>query len=73
MNGYCGQILRVDLTSKQITTEPLDPEIAQKFVGGRGLGTYYMSEEVDPKVDPFSPDNKFILATGPITGSPAPT
>ncbi|MCP4376981.1 MAG: aldehyde ferredoxin oxidoreductase family protein [bacterium] len=73
MNGYCGQILRVDLTSKQITTEPLDPEIAQKFIGGRGLGTYYMSEEVDPKVDPFSPDNKFILATGPITGSPAPT
>ncbi|MBL7221340.1 MAG: aldehyde ferredoxin oxidoreductase family protein [Phycisphaerae bacterium] len=73
MNGYCGQILRIDLTAKQISTEPLDPEIAKKFIGGRGLGTYYMYKEVDPKVDALSPDNKFILATGPITGSPAPT
>jgi len=73
MNGYCGRILRINLTTKQISTEPLDPETAKKFIGGRGLGTYYMYKEVDPKVDAFSPDNKFILATGPITGSPAPT
>jgi aldehyde:ferredoxin oxidoreductase len=32
-----------------------------------------MYNEVDPKVDALSPDNKFIIATGPITGSPAPT
>ncbi|MBT3201067.1 MAG: aldehyde ferredoxin oxidoreductase family protein [Phycisphaerales bacterium] len=73
MNGYCGQILRVNLTSKEITTEPLDPEIAKKFIGGRGLGTYFMSKEVDPTVDALSPENKFIVATGPLTGSPAPT
>ena len=73
MNGYCGLILRINLTTKQISTEPLDPEIAKQFIGGRGLGTYYMYKEVDPKVDALSPDNKFIIATGPVTGSPAPT
>jgi len=73
MNGYCGQILRINLTDKQITTEPLDLDAAKKFIGGRGLGTYYMYKEVDPAVDALSPDNKFILATGPLTGSPAPT
>ncbi len=73
MNGYCGQILRINLTTKQITTEPLDLDAAKKFIGGRGLGTYYMYKEVDPAVDALSPDNKFILATGPLTASPAPT
>jgi len=73
MNGNSGQVLRINLTDGQISTEPLDPEIARKFIGGRGLGTYYLYNEIDPQVDPLSPDNKFILATGPVTGSPAPT
>ena len=73
MNGYCGQILRINLTSKQVSTEPLDPIVAKKFIGGRGLGTYYMYKEVEPKIDALSPENVFILATGPVTGSPAPT
>ena len=73
MSGYCGQLLRVDLTTGDIATELIDLEIARKFIGGRGLGTYYMQQEVDPTVDAFSPDNKLIFATGPLTGSNAPT
>jgi len=72
MNGYCGKLLRVDLTAGRVATEPIDPELARKFVGGRGLGTYYLAREVDPGVDPLSPDNKLIIATGPLTGSSAP-
>ena len=72
MGGYCGKLLRVNLSTGQIATEPIDLELAKKFVGGRGLGTYYLSNEVDPGVDALSPDNKLILATGPLTGSPAP-
>jgi len=73
MNGYCGQLLRVNLSTGEISKEPIDPKIAKDFVGGRGLGTYYIAKEVPADCDPIGPDNKLILATGPLTGSPAPT
>ncbi len=66
-------ILRVNLTTGQITTEPLNMDWAQKYLGQRGLATKYLSEEIDPKVDPLSPENKLIFATGPLTGTCAST
>jgi len=48
-------------------------EWANKYLGQRGLATKYFVEEVDPKVDPLSPDNKMIMATGPLTGTSAST
>ena len=48
-------------------------EWAQDYMGQRGLATKYLVEETDPNVDPFSPDNKMIIATGPLTGTIAPT
>ena len=72
MGAYCGKLLRVDLTSGRLATEAIDPETAAKFVGGRGLGTWYLSQEVAPEVDALSPANKLILATGPLTGTTAP-
>jgi aldehyde:ferredoxin oxidoreductase len=73
MAGYCGKLLRIDLGKGQISKEDLDLELAKKFVGGRGLGTYFMTKEVDPNVEPFSSENKIIFATGPLTASQAPT
>jgi len=72
MNGYCGKLLRINLTTQQSSTEPIDLKLAKKFIGGRGLGTYYLTREVDPTVDPLSAGNKLILVAGPLTGSPAP-
>ena len=73
MSGYCEKVLRINLTTGDISTEPLDMDAARKFIGGRGLGTYYLSREVDAGVDPLCPDNKLLLVTGPLTGSRAPT
>ena len=73
MAGYCGTILRVNLTDGTIGKETLDMEVAKKFVGGRGLGTYILSQEIDPAIEPLSAENKLIFATGPLTGSQAPT
>ncbi|HSG24786.1 MAG TPA: aldehyde ferredoxin oxidoreductase family protein [Anaerolineales bacterium] len=73
MKGWHGKILRVNLTSGEISTETIDPQIGKDYLGGRGWAIRYLYDEVDPKVDPFSPDNKLIFATGPLTGTPAPT
>ncbi|MCH9036577.1 MAG: aldehyde ferredoxin oxidoreductase family protein [Chloroflexi bacterium] len=73
MNGWTGKILRVDLTRGVITKEDLNMEWARDYVGTRGLATRYLYEEMDPAVDPFSPENKLILSTGPLTGTGAST
>jgi aldehyde:ferredoxin oxidoreductase len=73
MNGYNGTVLRVNLTEKKVTKEPLNLEEAQKFIGGRGLATKMLMDEIDPQVDALSVDNKLIFVTGPLTGTPTPT
>lgn len=71
MYGWTGTVLRVNLTTKQVTKESLREDWARDYVGGRGLGARYLLAEVDPQVDPFSPENKLIFATGPLTGTNA--
>lgn len=73
MSGYMGKTLRINLTDKTIKVEPLDLEIAQKYLGSRGLGVKIMMDEVPANVDPFSEENKMIIATGALTGAPVPT
>ena len=71
--SWTGNVLRVDLSAGTCTTEATNMEWAHDYMGQRGLATKYLVEETDPKVDPLSPDNKMIFATGPLTGTIAPT
>ena len=71
--AWAGKILRVDLTKGTCTPEPLNMKWARDYIGQRGLATKYFTEEVDAKVDPLSPANKIIWATGPLTGTMAST
>ena len=73
MYGWMGKILRVDLTAGVCSEEALNPAMAKNYIGGRGLGIFYLSQEVEADVDPFSPQNPIIMATGPLTGTGAPT
>jgi aldehyde:ferredoxin oxidoreductase len=73
MNGWHGKLLRVNLTNQTTSIEDIDPKVCRDFIGGRGVAMYYISKEVDPMVDPLSPDNKLVFAAGPLTASPAPT
>lgn len=67
--GWIGKVLRVNLTKGTVQAEKLNEDWAKDYIGARGLGTRYFIEEVSPKVDPLSPENKLIFATGPTTGS----
>ena len=71
--SWAGKLLRVNLTAGTVKSEPLNMDWAQAYLGSRGLGSKYLVEEIDPKVDPLSPGNKIIWATGPLTGTIAST
>ncbi|MGB5833863.1 MAG: aldehyde ferredoxin oxidoreductase N-terminal domain-containing protein, partial [Thiohalocapsa sp.] len=71
--AWTKHILRVNLTEGTCTPEPLNMQWANDYLGSRGLASKYLVEEMDPNVDPLSPDNKLIMSTGPLTGTMAST
>ncbi len=69
MFAFMGKILRVDLTRGTISEEEIRTDWARKYIGGAGLATRYLFEEVPVDVDPLGEDNKLIFMTGPLTGT----
>ena len=73
MFSYAGKILRVDLTTGKVSTEPLTEQMAKSYIGGIGLGIRPLMDNSKAGTDPFSPDNPLIFATGPLSGTMGPT
>ena len=68
LNGYAGSILRINLSSGEVSKEPLPDELVDQYVGGRGFVAKLLYDELPPNTDPYSPDNMFLAATGPLSG-----
>src|SRR5574341_1070366 len=68
--GYAGRILRVDLTSGRIWSHPWSPEEMRLYLGGAGLGAKILWDEVPAEAGWDHPENRLILATGPLAGLP---
>jgi len=72
-SGWTGKALNVDLSSGEIQTYNLEKPILRKFLGGRGLTSYYLFEELTEKTDPLSPENVLLFSAGPLAGTAWPT
>jgi aldehyde:ferredoxin oxidoreductase len=68
--GWTGKHIRVDLSNSDIQVVEDDPGIMKNYLGARGVGIKYMMDEIDPKIDAYEPQNRFIIATGPLTCMP---
>ncbi|MEM2875435.1 MAG: aldehyde ferredoxin oxidoreductase N-terminal domain-containing protein, partial [Candidatus Bathyarchaeia archaeon] len=67
---YVGSILRVDLGNGKIERFTVNEETLRKFIGGTGLGAKFLYDEVLPGVEWFDPQNRLILAAGPLNATP---
>jgi aldehyde:ferredoxin oxidoreductase len=72
MFGFAGKLLRVNLSKGETKQELFSEELARKYLGGRGFAARVLYDELKPGIDPLSPENKIVLATGMLTGTPAP-
>lgn len=70
--GYAGKILRINLSRKEVRFEDLKKELVKGYIGGRGLNARTIYNEIPPEVEPLSPDNKLMIATGPAAGTGFP-
>jgi aldehyde:ferredoxin oxidoreductase len=73
MYGFMGKVLRVNLTTSKISEEEIPEKVAKMFLGGGGLATKYLYDEVKKGTDPLGPENELIFMTGPLTGTPCPS
>jgi len=73
MYGNWGKFLYVNLSNGEVKVEEYNEELAKKWLGSRGLAIYFLLKEMDPTVDPLSPENKLIITPGPLSGTSAPT
>jgi aldehyde:ferredoxin oxidoreductase len=69
MNGFYGRYIRIDLTHKTFSVEPLADEVLIRYLGGKGLAAWLLTELNPPGVDPLAPENTLIFATGPLGNS----
>ncbi len=67
--GYGGHILRVDLTSGLIHREKTDPAYMLNVIGGRGLNSTRLYEELQRDCDPLTAENMLLIGVGPLTGT----
>ncbi len=72
VNGYTGNILRVNLSNEKISIESLDEIFCRRYIGGEGFVVYYLLKELKAGIDPLGPENKLIFANGPLTGFAIP-
>jgi aldehyde:ferredoxin oxidoreductase len=71
--SFMGKVLRVNLSDGKISEEEIPEDSARKFLGGIGIATKYLYDEVPKGADPLGPENKLILMSGPLTGTISPS
>ncbi len=70
MKGFFNQLLRVNLSKEKATVEPIPESILRSYLGGKGLGSFLLLKENQPRIDPLSPQNHLIFTLGPLADTP---
>ncbi len=71
--GYMNNILRVDLKTGTYKAEKLDEKIMPLILGGKGLASMILYNELAQNTDALTPEVPLIFGVGPLTGTTAPT
>jgi aldehyde:ferredoxin oxidoreductase len=72
IKGYAGKIVRINLSTREVREEALPEGLALSFIGGRGINSKILYDEVEPEMEPLSPANCLIFGTGLLVGTMAP-
>ena len=73
LGGYMGKVLKVDLTTRQVTEYPWNDEDRRLFIGGKIMAAKVLYDNIEKGTEPFSPENYIAITTSPLNGSAAPS
>jgi aldehyde:ferredoxin oxidoreductase len=66
--GYGGKVLRIDLSTGDFKATSTPDDMIRDYIGARGFIIYTLYKHLEPGTEPLSPQAKFLMATGPLTG-----
>lgn len=72
MKGFFGKLLRINLKDKSYTAEEIPEQTLRRYLGGKGLGSHLLLNNVPAGTDPLAPENRLIFTTGPATATIVP-
>jgi aldehyde:ferredoxin oxidoreductase len=71
--GYNGKILLINLSKSEVLVQEPPEEFYRQYLGGQGIGLYYLLKSNKVNIDPLGPDNIMVFAPGLLTGTNAPS
>lgn len=71
--GYMGKVLKVNLTTREVSEYPFSDEERRLFIGGKTMAAKILGDHLTGKEKAFSEDNLLVVTTGPMTGSGSPS
>ena len=66
--GYTDKRLYINLSENKIESKSVDPQVKEKFTGGRGYGIWYLWDAVSSKTKWNDPENEILVCAGPLNG-----
>ena len=71
--GYMGKVLKINLTTREVSEYPFSDEERRLFIGGKTMAAKILGDHLTGKEKAFSEENLLVVTTGPMTGSGAPS
>ena len=71
--GYMGRVLEIDLSLRREREYPWTDRDRELYIGGKAMASKIMYDNFFGREDPFGPENIIVIATGPVTGTFAPS
>ncbi|TFF90979.1 MAG: aldehyde ferredoxin oxidoreductase, partial [Promethearchaeota archaeon] len=72
MKGYTGNIIKINLTEDKIIRDKITDQFCEDYIGGYGFGAKILWDELEPAIDPLSPENVLVFAAGCAGGTILP-
>lgn len=71
--GYMGKVLKIDLTTREISEYPWTDEQREMYLGGKIMAARILYDNIKSRIDLLSPENMLVITTGPVTGTGVPS
>ena len=71
--GYMGKVLKINLSTREVSEYPFSDEERELFIGGKTMAAKILGDHLTGREKAFSEDNLLVVTTGPLTGSGAPS
>lgn len=71
--GYMGKVLLLDLNTRTASPYIWTDRDREKYIGGKAMASKILYDTLTGQETPFGEDNLIVIATGPLTGTGAPS